>query len=49
MKRKIRDEETQVREVAEWTRKEKIWEKEHEFDNEEEGGGTPDEYRHLIP
>lgn len=50
MKRQIRDgEETQVRQVVESIRKEKIWEKEHGFDDDGLGGGSADEYRHLIP
>lgn len=45
MKRQIREgDETQVRKLVDWVRKEKIWEKEHGFD-----GPPEDEVRRLLP
>jgi hypothetical protein len=35
--------EKQIRELVDWTRKKKIWEREHGWDDDFKGGGSQDE------
>jgi hypothetical protein len=49
MKRQLTGgDETQVRQLVDWIRKGKIWEKEHGFDDDVDGGGPTLEYRHFL-
>ncbi len=42
--------ESQAREIVDWVRKEKIWERNHGWDETViEGIGRPGEYRHFLP
>jgi hypothetical protein len=50
MKRQIRDgNEYQIRELVDWIRKEKVWEREHGFDDRLEDQAATIHHRHLLP